>query len=173
MDAFVPALFSTSIPTSFNIYVNVLTLVYNGEHWNTRISWHYSVVGEIKLSKGGKSQNQEQMVGLWQNDQKVMLGLVVDPTQILPQYVRRKFFAFIMWHLYQATKGAQSVPLGSIYTVSIDVQNNECLHPQWCLHMQVHKKWGKDGSKQGRAELWWPQSCNLAAGEISGSSWLQ
>lgn len=25
------------------------------------------------------------MVGLWQNGQKVMLGLVVDPTQILPQ----------------------------------------------------------------------------------------
>ena len=88
---FVPALFGTSIPTSFNIYVNVFILVYNGEHWNTRTSWHYSVVGEIKSSKGGKSQNQEQMVGLWQNNQKVILGLVVDPTHILD----KKFFAFI------------------------------------------------------------------------------
>lgn len=46
--------------------------------------FHYSVVGEIKSNKGEKSQNQEQMVGLWQNGQKVMLGLLVDSTQILP-----------------------------------------------------------------------------------------
>lgn len=41
-------------------------------------------MGEIKSSKGGKSQNQEQMIGLWQNGQKVMLRLVVDPIEIVP-----------------------------------------------------------------------------------------
>lgn len=46
----------------------------------------YTVVGEIKSQgTGGIYQNLEQMVGLLQKDQMVMLGLVVYPTKILPQ----------------------------------------------------------------------------------------
>ena len=47
--------------------------------------FHYSVVGEIKSeTTGGNRQNVEQMVGLWQSGQKMMLGLVVNPKEILP-----------------------------------------------------------------------------------------
>ncbi len=50
----------------------------------------YTVVGEIKTEeRGGETQNLEQMVGLFQKDQKVMLGLVVNPTYITPQILVR------------------------------------------------------------------------------------